>query len=65
VPAYAEYADRVLGPGGSDRLLVEFRAGSPGMQAHARLMFERWSEVAELTASQAVGAIVSWRAARR
>ena len=36
VPAYAEYADRVLGPGGSDRLLVEFRAGSPRMQVHAR-----------------------------
>ena len=39
VPAYAEYADRVLGPGGSDRLLVEFRAGSPRMQAHARAVF--------------------------
>jgi GMP synthase (glutamine-hydrolysing) len=47
VPAYAEYADRVLGPGGSDRLLVEFRAGSPSMQEHARTMFERWCELAE------------------
>ena len=47
VPAYAEYADRVLGPGGSDQLLVEFRAGSPGMQVHARPMFERWCELAE------------------
>jgi GMP synthase (glutamine-hydrolysing) len=47
VPAYAEYADRVLGPGGSDRLLVEFRAGSPGMQEHARTMFERWCDLAE------------------
>lgn len=47
VPAYAEYADRVLGPGGSDRLLVEFRAGSPRMQVHARAMFERWCDLAE------------------
>ena len=47
VPAYAEYADRVLGPGGSDRLLVEFRAGSPRMQLHARAMFERWCDLAE------------------
>ena len=51
VPAYAEYADRVLGPGGSDQLLAEFRASSPGMQVHARAMFERWCELAELTAS--------------
>jgi GMP synthase-like glutamine amidotransferase len=42
VPAYAEYADRVLGPGGSDRLLAEFRAGSPLMQVHARAVFGRW-----------------------
>jgi GMP synthase (glutamine-hydrolysing) len=47
VPAYAEYADRVLGPGGSDRLLGEFRIGSPRMQEHARAMFERWCEIAE------------------
>ncbi len=47
VPAYAEYADRVLGPGGSDRLLVEFRARSPRMQEHARVMFERWCALAE------------------
>jgi GMP synthase (glutamine-hydrolysing) len=47
VPAYAEYADRVLGPGGSDRLLVEFRAGSPQMQVHARAVFERWCDLAE------------------
>jgi GMP synthase (glutamine-hydrolysing) len=42
VPEYAEYADRVLGPGGSDQLLAEFRAGSPRMQVHAREIFERW-----------------------
>jgi GMP synthase (glutamine-hydrolysing) len=47
VPAYAEYADRVLGPGGSDRLLVEFRAGTARMQEHARALFERWCDLAE------------------
>jgi GMP synthase (glutamine-hydrolysing) len=47
VPAYAEYADRVLGPGGSDRLLEEFRVSSPQMQQHARAMFERWCDLAE------------------
>jgi GMP synthase-like glutamine amidotransferase len=47
VPAYAEYADRVLGPGGSDRLLAEFRVRSPLMQDHARDLFERWCDLAE------------------
>lgn len=47
VPAYAEYADRVLGPGGSDRLLAEFRVGTPIMQQHARTAFERWCDIAE------------------
>ena len=47
VPAYAEYADRVLGPGGSDRLLAEFRLSSPLMQQHARELFERWCDLAE------------------
>jgi GMP synthase-like glutamine amidotransferase len=47
VPAYAEYADRVLGPGGSDRLLQEFRVRSPLMQDHARALFERWCNLAE------------------
>ncbi len=47
VPAYAEYADRVLGPGGSDRLLAEFRVSSPLMQRHARGVFERWCDLAE------------------
>jgi len=46
VPAYAEYADRVLGPGGSDRLLAEFRLSSPLMQQHARELFERWCDLA-------------------
>jgi GMP synthase (glutamine-hydrolysing) len=47
VPAYAEYADRVLGPGGSERLLAEFRVSSPRMQGHARSLFERWCDLAE------------------
>jgi GMP synthase (glutamine-hydrolysing) len=47
VPAYAEYADRVLGAGGSDRLLAEFRVGTPLMQQHARTVFERWCDIAE------------------
>ena len=47
VPAYAEYADRVLGPGGSDRLLAEFRLSSPLMQQHARDLFERWCDLAK------------------
>jgi GMP synthase (glutamine-hydrolysing) len=47
VPAYADYADRVLGPGGSDRLLAEFRLSSPLMQQHARELFERWCDLAE------------------
>ena len=50
VPAYAEYADRVLGPGGSDRLLAEFRVSSPRMQEHARGVFERWCDLAEAAA---------------
>jgi GMP synthase (glutamine-hydrolysing) len=47
VPAYADYANRVLGPGGIDRLLAEFRAGAPLMQQHARSLFERWCDLAE------------------
>ena len=47
VPAYADYADRVLGPGGSERLLAEFRLSSPLMQQHARELFERWCDLAE------------------
>jgi GMP synthase-like glutamine amidotransferase len=50
VPAYAEYADRVLGPGGSDRLLAEFRVSTVVMQQHARSVFERWCELAEAEA---------------
>jgi GMP synthase-like glutamine amidotransferase len=47
VPAYADYANRVLGPGGSERLLEEFRMSSPLMQQHARGLFARWCDLAE------------------
>ena len=42
IPEYAAYADRVLGPGGSDEVLADFRAATDEMQGHARGMFERW-----------------------
>jgi GMP synthase (glutamine-hydrolysing) len=46
VPAYSEYADRVLGPGGTDRLMADFRAEQVTMRSHARAMFEAWVELA-------------------
>jgi GMP synthase (glutamine-hydrolysing) len=46
VPAYAEYADRVLGAGGIDRLMTEFDAARDRMLDVGRRMFERWVEIA-------------------
>jgi GMP synthase (glutamine-hydrolysing) len=46
VPAYAEYADRVLGAGGIDRLMSDFDAARDGMLDIGRRMFERWVEIA-------------------
>jgi GMP synthase (glutamine-hydrolysing) len=46
VPAYAEYADRVLGEGGMDRLLDEFDGAEAAMRATGRDMFARWAELA-------------------
>jgi GMP synthase-like glutamine amidotransferase len=46
VPAYAEYADRVLGPGGIDRLMADFAAARDAMLDIGRRMFERWVEIA-------------------
>jgi GMP synthase (glutamine-hydrolysing) len=46
VPAYAEYADRVLGAGGIDRLMAEFVGAREGMLEVGRRMFERWVEIA-------------------
>ena len=46
VPAYAEYADRVLGAGGIDRLMSDFDAARERMLDVGRRMFERWVEIA-------------------
>jgi hypothetical protein len=45
VPAYAEYADRVLGDGGIDRVMADFRAREADMRSVARAMFESWVEL--------------------
>lgn len=42
VPSYAEYLDRVLGPGSLPRLIDELEASAAGMGVRARTMFERW-----------------------
>jgi GMP synthase (glutamine-hydrolysing) len=46
VPAYAEYADRVLGAGGMARLMDEFDAVEAAMRTTGRGIFERWAELA-------------------
>jgi GMP synthase (glutamine-hydrolysing) len=46
VPAYADYADRVLGEGGMARLLDEFGAAQAAMRATGRDMFARWADLA-------------------
>jgi GMP synthase (glutamine-hydrolysing) len=46
VPAYAEYADRVLGAGGIDRLMSDFDAARDRMLDVGRRMFERWVQIA-------------------
>ena len=46
VPAYAEYLDRVLGPGSLPELLATFRKHEPALREHARTMFERWLALA-------------------
>jgi GMP synthase-like glutamine amidotransferase len=46
VPAYADYADRVLGEGGMARLLDEFDAAQAAMRATGRDMFARWADLA-------------------
>jgi GMP synthase (glutamine-hydrolysing) len=45
VPAYVASADAVLGPGGLDRLLADFRASMDEMQADGRVLFTRWIEL--------------------
>jgi len=45
VPAYIASADAVLGPGGLDRLLTDFRASMSEMQADGRVLFSRWVDL--------------------
>lgn len=47
VPSYAEYLDRVLGPGSLPRLIDELETSAPDMRARARGIFERWLDRAE------------------
>lgn len=42
VPAYREYADRVLGPGSLPRLLDEFEGKASELMDHGRRIFEAW-----------------------
>jgi GMP synthase (glutamine-hydrolysing) len=42
VPAYGEYADRVLGRGSLTSLIEEIGDGAPVMRDHGRRMFEAW-----------------------
>jgi GMP synthase-like glutamine amidotransferase len=42
VPAYAEYLDRVLGPGSLPRLIQDVAEREPELRDHARRMFEAW-----------------------
>ena len=45
VPAYIASADEVLGPGGLNRLLADFRASMGEMQADGRVLFSRWVDL--------------------
>ena len=45
VPAYIASADEVLGAGGLDRLLAEFRSSMDEMQADGRKLFDRWVDL--------------------
>ena len=42
VPAYREYAERVLGPGSLPRLLDEFEGKGSELMDHGRRIFEAW-----------------------
>lgn len=45
VPAYVASADTVLGPGGLERLLGDFRSVMEEMQADGRTLFSRWLDL--------------------
>ena len=42
VPVYAEYLDRVLGPGSLPPLIDELRTRGPEMLDHGRALFGNW-----------------------
>lgn len=45
VPAYEEYAERVLGPGSLPGLVAELEGRAEAIRASGRLLFERWLDV--------------------
>lgn len=45
VPAYAEYLERVLGPGSGERLLRQVKVRVEDLRECGRIMFERWLDV--------------------
>jgi hypothetical protein len=45
VPAYVASAEAVLGPGGLDRLLADFRPSMNEMQADGRALSSRWVDL--------------------
>ena len=45
VPEYRASAESVLGPGGLDRLLADFRSSMREMQADGRVLFNRWVDL--------------------
>ena len=45
VPAYISSAEAVLGPGGLDLLLADFRGSMNEMQADGRVLFSRWVDL--------------------
>jgi GMP synthase (glutamine-hydrolysing) len=60
VPAYRRAADAMLGEGGLDRLLDEFRANAGPMQEHARTLFAGWADIAERQAAARAAATGGW-----
>jgi GMP synthase-like glutamine amidotransferase len=45
VPEYADYLERVLGPGSGERLLRQVKVRVDDLQEQGRVMFERWLDV--------------------
>lgn len=49
VPAYADYLERVLGPGSGERLLRQVKVRVDDLRDLGRAMFERWLDVVVAT----------------